>query len=684
MELPCDMDGKCMMCKVIPADDSVVLCSSCSSPWHMSCLNPPLSEVPAGDWHCPDCRPADPSTPNQAPKATLQGSARPETDLVAKIRAIQADSDLSEAEKATQRQHLLAGASSVPANSKLTSENVRGTSQKDGPGRSSGSVSFLDDKLNCIFCIQLVDRPVTTPCGHNFCLKCFQKWVGQGKRTCGKCRAAIPPKMASQPRINAALVVAVRLAKVSVSGHGRPDMAKHYNPIANKDRPEKAFVTERAVKTGKANACSGRIFVTIPPDHFGPITAEYDPDRNQGVRVGRSWEDRMECRQWGAHFPHVAGIAGQADHGAQSVALSGGYEDDEDHGEWFLYTGSGGRDLSGNKRTNKEHSSDQKFESANEALRMSCKKGYPVRVVRSHKEKRSSYAPEEGVRYDGIYRIEKCWRKKGAGGYLVCRYLFVRCDNEPAPWTSDEQGDRPRPFPIVEELKNARDVTERSLPPSWDYNPEEEKWTWTREPPQSKKLSSGRPSSVASKRKQLSVQQRLLKEFGCGLCKNAMTAPLSTPCGHNYCKACLVNAYAGVGEVRERGRSLRAQKLKKPCPYPRCGTDLAEFLLKAEVNREMVDIIEALKKNAEENKKETEDTAEEQMKESKDSGILTDDSQELEGKDNALVTDEPESRKGTPEVVEKRNGVKKRKAAMRQQQKAGMDAGNNSQNPVII
>jgi E3 ubiquitin-protein ligase UHRF1 len=29
------------------------------------------------------------------------------------------------------------------------------------------------------------------------------------------------------------------------------------------------------------------------------------------------------------------------------------YEDDRDEGDWFLYTGSGGRDLSGNKRTAK-------------------------------------------------------------------------------------------------------------------------------------------------------------------------------------------------------------------------------------------------------------------------------------------------------------------------------------------
>lgn len=29
------------------------------------------------------------------------------------------------------------------------------------------------------------------------------------------------------------------------------------------------------------------------------------------------------------------------------------YEDDIDEGDWFLYTGSGGRDLSGNKRVSK-------------------------------------------------------------------------------------------------------------------------------------------------------------------------------------------------------------------------------------------------------------------------------------------------------------------------------------------
>ena len=41
------------------------------------------------------------------------------------------------------------------------------------------------------------------------------------------------------------------------------------------------------------------------------------------------------------------------------------------------------------------------------------------------------------MRYDGIYRIVKCWRTKGKQGFLMCRYLFVRADNEPAPWSSE-------------------------------------------------------------------------------------------------------------------------------------------------------------------------------------------------------------------------------------------------------
>lgn len=60
-------------------------------------------------------------------------------------------------------------------------------------------------------------------------------------------------------------------------------------------------------------------------------------------------------------------------------------------------------------------------------------------VISTHQEKRSAYAPSEDqpVRYDGIYRIVRAYRKPGAQKQLVCRYLFIRCDNNPAPWSSE-------------------------------------------------------------------------------------------------------------------------------------------------------------------------------------------------------------------------------------------------------
>lgn len=602
-----------MVCKDKPLPESTLTCKTCTTAWHVTCLSsPPETLASTLQWDCPDCSTLFTVAPVQ--KSGESG------DLIASIRAIEADGSLTEQEKAKKRQDLLS----------------RGVGE--AKSRDCEVFDLFDGSLNCSFCMQLPERPVTTPCGHNFCLKCFQKWVGQGKRTCAKCRTAIPSKMASQPRINSSIVVAIRMARMSRSSITTTKSLKVYNFVHNQNRPDKAFTTERAKYGGMANACSGKIFVTVPSDHFGPILAENDPERNQGVLVGECWEDRMECRQWGVHLPHVAGIAGQSDYGAQSVALSGGYQDDEDHGEWFLYTGSGGRDLSGNKRTNKDQSFDQKFEKYNEALRVSCRKGYPVRVVRSHKEKRSSYAPETGVRYDGVYRIEKCWRKIGIQGFKVCRYLFVRCDNEPAPWTSDEHGDRPRALPIIKELKNATDITERKENPSWDYDGVGNCWKWKRPPPMSRKpadkpisgktTGDGDPEEVkfswkprkqeqnSSVRKKL-LREKLLKEFSCLICREVMILPLTTPCAHNFCKLCLEGAFAGQTFVKERTcegrRTLRTQKNIMKCPS--CPMEISDFLQNPQVNRELMSVIETLRKMTEESTEEAEDTVEELSKE---------------------------------------------------------------------
>ncbi|XP_057962031.1 E3 ubiquitin-protein ligase ORTHRUS 2-like [Malania oleifera] len=588
-QLPCDGNGICMICKEKPSPEDILACQTCATPWHVQCLSllHPQMLADALQWECPDCCPL-PIDPNLAPVCVEVES--PSGELIAVIRVIESDRSLSEQEKARKRQHLVSGG--------LGSLEIEKEERKN---KSNEILDIFRENLNCSFCMQMLERPVTIPCGHNFCLRCFKRWIGQGKHNCANCRAEIPTKIATQPRINSMLVIAIRMAKQSKSTT-TPGPQSVIHHVVNQNRPDKAYTTERAKKPGKANACSGKIFVTVPPDHFGPILAENDPTRNQGVLVGESWDCRLDCRQWGVHRPPVGGIAGQSNYGAQSVVLSGGYEDDEDHGEWFLYTGSGGRDLSGNKRTNKEQTSDQGFGRFNEALRVSCREGYPVRVLRSHKVKHSSYAPERGFRYDGIYRIEKCWQKVGMQGFKMCRYLFVRCDNEPAPWTSDEHGDRPRPLPEIDDLKGETDITERKGNPSWDYDEEKCCWMWKRTPPHSRRQVDGGNSGKRKRTKpEYIAQDKLLKEFSCYICRKVMTLPLTTPCAHNFCKGCLEGVFAGQTFMRQRTcegrRTLRAQKNIMKCPS--CSNDISDFLTNPQVNRELMGVIESLQRRVE-------------------------------------------------------------------------------------
>ncbi|KAK9846356.1 hypothetical protein WJX81_002222 [Elliptochloris bilobata] len=529
------------------------------------------------------------------------GNGTADGDMRKKIMAIQMDKTLTDAQKARKRQELMAGKWMVAqaADDSSDEDEDAGAKHKGKAAAANGKeTTIFDETLKCAMCMELCNRPITAPCQHNFCLGCFNKWVAQGKKTCPTCRHPFPAKWAANPRINTALTSAIRMAKLGE----RPAAARAVARINDKDRPDEAFTTDRAVRAGRANAASGRIMVTVPGDHFGPIPPEADP-RGLGVRVGEHWKDRLDCRQWGAHFPHVAGIAGQSGQGAQSVVLSGGYEDDRDEGEWFLYTGSGGRDLSGNKRVTSVQSFDQTFEKMNKALLMSCQKGLPVRVVRSAKEKRSAYAPGEDqpVRYDGIYRIARAYRKPGAQGKLVCRYLFIRCDNEPAPWSSEDTGDQPwdvdLPAEALTEIKAAKGtVCEMGAKPWWDWDEKKKEWGWARPAPVSTRSNADPSASPKKLRRKASEHERALRDFMCKLCKCVLTEPLSTPCGHHFCKPCLAKKFEGLGEADDRavnaGRTMRVRKVVKPCPA--CKADIAEFLAHGQVNRGMIEVIAKL------------------------------------------------------------------------------------------
>lgn len=173
-----------------------------------------------------------------------------------------------------------------------------------------------------------------------------------------------------------------------------------------------------------------------------------------GIGVGTWWETRQGCSIDAIHAPWVGGISGGRQ-GAHSVALSGGYDDDVDLGYAFTYTGSGGRDLKGTKTAPKNlrtapQSSDQTFDNTfNQMLKRSSETKKPVRVIRGFKLK-SPYAPSEGYRYDGLYRVEQAWMEKGLNpkGYLVCKFAFKRLpDQPPLPRrdgneTTEESADR--------------------------------------------------------------------------------------------------------------------------------------------------------------------------------------------------------------------------------------------------
>jgi len=348
---------------------------------------------------------------------------------------------------------------------------------------------------------------------------------------------------------------------------------------------------------GKGFATVGRTKVCnkVDKNHFGPIP---------GVEVGMSWLFRVQISEEGIHRPPVGGIAGSAKIGCPSIVLAGGYEDDVDDGDEFTYTGSGGRDLSGNKRT-AEQSSDQKLERTNAAIAKSCKAsfdckkggdagdrwrdGKPIRVVRNYKgQKHSKYAPEEGNRYDGIYKVVKYWPEKGQSGFIVWRYLFRRDDPAPAPWTEEGQkrieeegftlnypegyleaqaekekeGKTPAKGKKRKKGESVEDEDEEDFINDEDEENEEsespavkksktvykisKEWEeLMREDKVNANLWEQVKSKGAANKKELTDYVEEI--FCCIICQDIVFKPVTTPCSHNICLECLERSFgAGV------------------------------------------------------------------------------------------------------------------------------------------
>ncbi len=178
----------------------------------------------------------------------------------------------------------------------------------------------------------------------------------------------------------------------------------------------------------------------IPPtalnafDGFGAVP---------GIEVGRIFINRQALAKAKVHRQTQAGICGTEELGAESIVVSGGYEDDEDHGDVIVYTGQGGRDP--NTQRQVRH---QELTRGNAALFTSHTTGNPVRVVRAVKSspKRSA---NPNYRYDGLFHVVDSWHDIGRSGFRIWRYRLVQLDSTkvvtPEPTTLVEPVGQPRP-----------------------------------------------------------------------------------------------------------------------------------------------------------------------------------------------------------------------------------------------
>jgi len=258
----------------------------------------------------------------------------------------------------------------------------------------------------------------------------------------------------------------------------------------------------------------------------------------------------------------MAGISGTPKLGSQSIVLSGGYKDDVDQGDTFIYSGAGGRESKKTgARVPEAQSFDQTLDKTNAALAITMFPGMtdperlrkegaisndwtqskPVRVIRSDKMRHSDYAPTEGFRYDGIYKLVRYWAEKGRDGFITYKYEFKRDDPNPAPWTAEGKarinelgltmvcvgGKRKLEDDDLENEKKKK-KTSYVLDPKFqrlvDHDiANQQMW---------RHIFAHHGTSLEN------IAERVIKEFVCPVCGDLVLKPLTFHCGHSVCGEC--------------------------------------------------------------------------------------------------------------------------------------------------
>lgn len=151
----------------------------------------------------------------------------------------------------------------------------------------------------------------------------------------------------------------------------------------------------------------------LTQEHYGPIS-EAEP--------GTLFANRHALHAAKIHRPLQAGICGTAARGgAESIVVSGGYNDDEDYGDTIIYTGHGGRDPNTGEQVKDQSPTDP----GNAALIKSVMTGLPVRVIRGSGGNKK-FSPMSGYSYDGLFTVTDYWTKSGLDGPVVLQFRLEK------------------------------------------------------------------------------------------------------------------------------------------------------------------------------------------------------------------------------------------------------------------
>ncbi|PVH98346.1 hypothetical protein DM02DRAFT_531235 [Periconia macrospinosa] len=156
--------------------------------------------------------------------------------------------------------------------------------------------------------------------------------------------------------------------------------------------------------------------------------------------LGQWWPTQLCLVRDGAHGAAQGGIYGEKERGAYSIVLSGGSQyHDEDDGDTMWYSGTDGKDYMPTENTLRLVESLETV-------------GNPIRVFRSHQlPKKNPYRPVVGLRYDGLYMIER--KELINKEKQAFRFFLVRCPGQHPIRYGNNAAARPTIYEIKEDEK---------------------------------------------------------------------------------------------------------------------------------------------------------------------------------------------------------------------------------------